>query len=293
MSLRNRARSLQKKTGLTYQQALARLRALGERPATLRRQTGWPLGVCDRYLVDGHAPIDVVEVPPADDVPIEVADSDALDDRIRGLCEALRSRSGARAVALVDLGGRVLVRVGHAGDDGEDVHERLVKRQDTGGQLVVNIRGDGAVFIETDKIPDDALVDRVKQELKKSRPVHLRADAKSVTYRTVRKVLEKLHEAGAENVGMVSYAMIATQAKLLVWFHFDHTDYRWVRRCALPAAGEIERLLDADESPEMPPAGGGGGTGGIPNEMRVVEPVPEERPKPKPTPIGRRRKRER
>jgi hypothetical protein len=28
----------------------------------------------------------------------------------------------------------------------------------------------------------------------------------------------------------------------------------------------------------------------IPHELRVVEPVPEERPKKKPTPIGRRRK---
>src|SRR6202012_5258105 len=61
MSLRNRARSLQKKTGLSYQQALARLRALGDRPATLRRQTHWPLEVCDRYLIDGHAPILVQE----------------------------------------------------------------------------------------------------------------------------------------------------------------------------------------------------------------------------------------
>lgn len=63
MSLRNRARSLQKKTGLTYQQALTRLRALGDRPAALRRKTRWPLEVCDRYLVDGHAPILVQEGP--------------------------------------------------------------------------------------------------------------------------------------------------------------------------------------------------------------------------------------
>ena len=75
------------------------------------------------------------------------------------------------------------------------------KKQDTGEQLVVSIRGDGAVFIETDKIPDDQLVERVKHELKKQRPVHVRAD-KSVTYGVVRKVLEKIHDAGAQNVGM-------------------------------------------------------------------------------------------
>jgi biopolymer transport protein ExbD len=75
------------------------------------------------------------------------------------------------------------------------------KKQDTGEQLVVTIRGDGAVFIETDRIQDENLVDRVKAELKKQRPVHVRAD-KSVTYGVVRKVLEKIHDAGAQNVGM-------------------------------------------------------------------------------------------
>src|SRR5881275_2878862 len=49
------------------------------------------------------------------------------------------------------------------------------KKQDTGEQLVVTIRQDGT-FIETDKIAEDALVERVKKELKTSRPVHVRAD---------------------------------------------------------------------------------------------------------------------
>jgi hypothetical protein len=40
-----------------------------------------------------------------------------------------------------------------------------------------------------------------------------------------------------------------------------------------------------------PPFGGSSGRGGLPNELRVVEPVPEERPKPKPTPISRKKKR--
>src|SRR6202000_3347037 len=75
------------------------------------------------------------------------------------------------------------------------------KRQDTGEQLVVSIRGDGAVFIETDKIADDQLVDRVKQELKKARPVHVRGD-KTVNYGGVRKVLEKIHEAGRRNAAL-------------------------------------------------------------------------------------------
>ena len=81
------------------------------------------------------------------------------------------------------------------------ITEHHEKKQDTGEQLVVSVRADGVVFIETDKIPDDQLVDRVKKELKKSRPVHVRAD-KSLHYEVVRKVLEKLHDAGAQNVAM-------------------------------------------------------------------------------------------
>jgi biopolymer transport protein TolR len=85
------------------------------------------------------------------------------------------------------------------------------KKQDTGEQLVVSIRCEkfeskdkcdtSAAYIETDKIGDDELVARVRKELKGSRPVHVRAD-KSLKYGDVRKVLEKIHDAGAQNVGM-------------------------------------------------------------------------------------------
>lgn len=223
MSLRNRARSLQKKTGLTYQQALARLRAFGERPATLRRQTGWPLEVCDRYLVDGHAPVPVVEAPRGEDTPIDVVESSGVHELIRAVCEALRLMAAARTVALVDPRGHVLVCVGGVGEDGETLHEEPVKRR------------------------------------------------RSARYAVV----------------------AATRAILMVRFRHGETSLGLVRLRARKAARELEQLLDADESPMMPPGGGAGGAGGIPNELRVVEPVPEERPKPKPTPIGRKRKRER
>jgi biopolymer transport protein ExbD len=85
------------------------------------------------------------------------------------------------------------------------------KKQDTGEQLVVSLRCEkfeakdvcekSASYIETDKIDSDELVSRVRKELKGSRPVHVRAD-KSLKYGDVRKILEKIHEAGAQNVGM-------------------------------------------------------------------------------------------
>ena len=85
------------------------------------------------------------------------------------------------------------------------------KKQDTGEQLVVSIKcnkwidkghcDNSATYIEADHVPDDQLVERVKKELKKSRPVHVRAD-RTLKYKDVREVLEKIHEAGAQNVGM-------------------------------------------------------------------------------------------
>jgi hypothetical protein len=125
MSLRNRARALQKKTGLSYQQALARLRALGERPARLHRESGWPLEVCDRFLVDGHAPIEVLE------------GRSERQQRIEEICERLRVASNAREVLLMD--GRVLVRARvDELESGDSVHSTQVKR----AVLVVRFHSD-------------------------------------------------------------------------------------------------------------------------------------------------------
>ncbi len=101
MSLRNRARKLQRQTTLTYQQALQRLEELGARPAALARETGWPLDVCDRYLVDGRAPIAVVEASPARPYAA----------RLDRLCEALRVAANAREVLVLDTRMRALAHV--------------------------------------------------------------------------------------------------------------------------------------------------------------------------------------
>jgi hypothetical protein len=101
MSLRNRARRLQEKTGLSYQQALDRLRKLGKRPADLAKQTGWTLETCDRFLIDGHAKIEVIETRQ----PLR---QHLLDE----LCEWLRQQANARTVLLAEDSGRILSHVG-------------------------------------------------------------------------------------------------------------------------------------------------------------------------------------
>jgi hypothetical protein len=118
MSLRNRARRLQEKTGLSYQQALDRLRKLGKQPADLSKKTGWALEVCDRYLLDGHAPIDVIEV------------RQPTPDLIEVICEGLRVSCGARAVLLAMDNGRIRAHVG-----GADVDHAVFLRTVTGPPL--------------------------------------------------------------------------------------------------------------------------------------------------------------
>jgi hypothetical protein len=215
MSLRNRARALQKKTGLTYQQALQRVRALGERPARLRRETGWSLEVCDRFLVDGRAPVVVVEAPRSD-APFEVLEAYDVGEQIQLVCEVLRTTSAARGVALVDLCGHVIVRVRGALDAVVDNSEEVVQQPVMTGT---------------------------------SQP----------------------------------------HATLVVTFHRSETSLGLVRLRAAKAARELAPLLDENGTPTMPPFGGGGGEGGVPHELRVVEPVPAPHPKKKPTPIGRKR----
>ncbi|AKU96974.1 Biopolymer transport protein ExbD/TolR [Labilithrix luteola] len=75
------------------------------------------------------------------------------------------------------------------------------KKQDTGEQLIVTIRADGA-YVETDRLEGEALKGRLRQELQKAgRPVHVKAD-RSLRYGDVRKILEDLHESGAPQIGI-------------------------------------------------------------------------------------------
>ena len=76
------------------------------------------------------------------------------------------------------------------------------KKNDTGEDLMVTVRTDGT-YIETTRLTGDALLDKIKNEMKKdkSRPVHVKAD-RSLHYGDVRKVLEMIHLAGVQQVGM-------------------------------------------------------------------------------------------
>ena len=74
-------------------------------------------------------------------------------------------------------------------------------RQDTGEQIVVSVRADGA-YLEADRVDVEKLSGVVERELKNGpRPVNVRAD-RSLKFGDVRKVLEQVHAAGAPVVNM-------------------------------------------------------------------------------------------
>jgi hypothetical protein len=89
--------------GISYQQALERIRSLGAAPAELARRTGWPLKECDAYLL---APTK----RPAIDMRTRGKHASALGR----VCEDLRAATLARAVCVVDRAGNWLAMSGLA-----------------------------------------------------------------------------------------------------------------------------------------------------------------------------------
>jgi biopolymer transport protein ExbD/biopolymer transport protein TolR len=83
-----------------------------------------------------------------------------------------------------------------------------VKKNDTGEQVVVTIRADEQIFIENDTATEDNFVERLKTVLKAhpAGDVHVKGDRR-LNYGKVRRVLERIHDAGAPTVALGSEEM--------------------------------------------------------------------------------------
>lgn len=69
--------------------------------------------------------------------------------------------------------------------------------QDNGQHLVISIRDDGVIFVDTRAVPLDTLVDEVNAEFRKDpgRAILIKADS-GLHYGEVRAVMDKLAEGG-------------------------------------------------------------------------------------------------
>lgn len=220
MSLRNRARKLQQQTTCTYQQALDRLRALGAQPAQLSRRTGWPLDVCDRYLVCGRARIAVVAAP-ADDETVPLAH----------LCATIRDAIGAARVRVNDRDGHVLA---DAGAEAAGTQSRVF---DVGGrgQLVVDFADGlaaGLVDLAVEHFRGDVKRSLVADKLPAPPP---RSDA--------RRALEELARRHRLPLVNLDDLAIADAALALVTLGFAR------RYSLVPLARDGQRLIVAVADP--------------------------------------------
>ena len=66
------------------------------------------------------------------------------------------------------------------------------EEKDMGHDLVISVRGDGAIFVDKTQVTADTVVERVEQ-LRANRPIVIKGD-RTVTYGQVRKVIDAVHE---------------------------------------------------------------------------------------------------
>ena len=77
------------------------------------------------------------------------------------------------------------------------------KKNDNGEQVIVTVAPDGTVWVEGDPVTNENFAEHMKLAMKKhtSGEVHVKGD-RHLEYGVVRKVLERIHEAGAPSVAL-------------------------------------------------------------------------------------------
>jgi biopolymer transport protein ExbD len=79
------------------------------------------------------------------------------------------------------------------------------EKKDTGEQIIVSVRRDGAIFLGSDAVDLKRLESRLSALLarKPAPPIFVKADRR-MTFKTVRLVLEVCHRAGAPGVSLAT-----------------------------------------------------------------------------------------
>ena len=79
------------------------------------------------------------------------------------------------------------------------------EKKDTGEQIIVSVRRDGAIFLGSDSVDLKRLENRLSALLsrKPSPPIFIKADRR-MTFKAVRQVLEVCHRAGAPGVSLAT-----------------------------------------------------------------------------------------
>ncbi|HZS41716.1 MAG TPA: hypothetical protein VFF06_33025 [Polyangia bacterium] len=259
MSLRNRARRLQHATGSSYQQALARLRALGAEPAALSRSHRWPLGRCDLYLVDRALDDEWREV---------AARSSSVEEARCVCCAAIYFAGDAERRARVDECPRCRAVERRPIDVVE-----LERARPTRAELLADLC---AWLHATAGARAVLLVDERGLELAHSGSM-LAANgvmlARSLMWSSRRSLLRELDAERVLDLDTgegtsLLIAPVAKRALLLVLFD-RATSLGLVRLRVRRAIELLERLLAADVTPWGGPGSSGSSSGGNPAELAI------------------------
>jgi biopolymer transport protein TolR len=79
------------------------------------------------------------------------------------------------------------------------------KKPDNENQLIVSIKHDSTIFLDTNWIPKNDFLNQMKElhDRNPSKEILIKGDSR-LEYKEVKKVMDMLNEAGFENVGLIT-----------------------------------------------------------------------------------------
>ncbi|HET6267636.1 MAG TPA: ExbD/TolR family protein [Acidobacteriota bacterium] len=79
------------------------------------------------------------------------------------------------------------------------------KKPDNENQLIVSIKADSTIFLDTNWIPKNDFLNQMKElhDRNPSKEILIKGDGR-LEYKEVKKVMDMLNEAGFENVGLIT-----------------------------------------------------------------------------------------
>jgi biopolymer transport protein TolR len=79
------------------------------------------------------------------------------------------------------------------------------KKPDSENQLIVSVKSDSTIYIDTNWVPKTEFVNQMKEIYQRSpgKEIMIKGDSR-LRYKDIKKVMDMINEAGYENVGLIT-----------------------------------------------------------------------------------------
>jgi biopolymer transport protein TolR len=79
------------------------------------------------------------------------------------------------------------------------------KKPDSENQLIVSVKSDSTIYIDTNWVPKTEFVEQMKEMYQRSpgKEIMIKGDSR-LRYKDIKKVMDMINEAGYENVGLIT-----------------------------------------------------------------------------------------